>query len=460
MTPPTASDRRVLMIAYAFPPTGGPGVQRSAKFAKFLPRFGWIPTVWTSDEPEGFPRDETLCEEIPPEVTICPRGTGGGILAMRRSLRGFVNARSGEGLTGIASRFAKAVDWRLESWLPSTAMPDDCIGWARKSVGPILRRLEVAPVDMIYSTYSPASNHWLALELKRRTNLPWVADFRDLWTDDCRYREPSPSHRAAHRRLEQDILESADAVIGVTPRQTKILSDHVSDRREKFLTITNGFDPEDFTGFEAPHDRKRDEFVLSYVGRFDLSQTGEEWFSALASFMAALGARRDKFVFRVVGTINRAAQGMLLATGARCEFVDYVPHREAVEAMRKSDALLLKAPTGPNGDSVLSAKLFEYLASRRPILAIGPKGAECERIVQSCNAGICTTSDIRSIRQVLLRFWNAWEAGTPIAGATSDRLPAYDREELTRRLAEVFNELIGGVETGESSVEPLEVCAP
>lgn len=445
-------ERRVLMIAYAFPPSGGSGVQRSAKFAKFLPRFGWLPTVWTVEEAEGLPRDESLCEDLPAEVTVCPRAPGGGVLAMRRTLRGFVNARAGEGLTGVASRFAKAVDWRLETWIASTSLPDDCIGWARKSVGPLLHRLEVEPIDVIYSTYSPASNHWLGLELKRRTGLPWVADFRDLWTDDGRYAEPSPSRRASHRRLEQEILEAADVVIGVTPRQTKILSDHVPQSREKFLTITNGFDPEDFTAFEPPHARQREEFVLAYVGRFALSQTSDEWFAGLQSFVVGLGGRRSKFIFRVVGHVNRATQARLTATGARCEFVDYVPHREAIEAMRDADALLLCSPTGTNGDSVICAKLFEYLASRRPILAIGAKGGECEHIVRSCDAGVCAGLDVRSILQGLKKLWNAWEAGTPISGAMPENLRAYDREELTRRLAEAFDDLVSSRETTRSGL--------
>jgi len=238
-------NRKVLIIAYAFPPSGGSGVQRSAKFAKDLPQFGWLPTVWTADEVDGLPRDPTLCDEQPLEVVECPRNAGSGILAMRRSLRGFVNARAGEGLTAVASRFAKAVDWRLEAWQSATSLPDDCIPWARGSLDLSTRQVRSERFDVIYSTFSPASNHWLALELKRRMskNLPWVADFRDLCVDDCRYREPSPQRRAAHRQLEQEVLEAADVVITVSERQRRILADQMPAKRDKFITITNGFDP-------------------------------------------------------------------------------------------------------------------------------------------------------------------------------------------------------------------------
>ncbi len=449
------------MIAYAFPPTGGSGVQRSAKFAKFLPRFGWLPTVWTVGEADGLPRDGTLCADLPPEVTVCTQGSGSGVVAVRRTLRGFVNARAGEGLAGIASRFAKAANWRVDQWIGASLLPDDCIGWARRSVGPLLRRLRTGSFDVLYSTFSPASNHWLALELKRQTGLPWVADFRDLWTDDCRYRESSPQRRAAHRQLEQQVLEQADIVIGVTERQTAILADHVPGQCDKFLTITNGFDPEDFADLEHAGPRRDDEFVLSYVGRFDLSRTSEEWFTALKAFVERMGAQGSRFVFRVVGHLNKTAQAKLLATGARCEFVGYVPHREAVRAMCAADALLLYSPTGPNGDSVINAKLFEYLASRRPILAIGAKGGECERIVRACSAGLTVTFNERAILAALRRLFEGWKIGEAVPGARPDRLQPYTRAELTRRLAEAFDHLIARRPIiGFVPARTAEACAP
>jgi len=272
----TRGTRKVLMIAQAFPSTGGPGVPRLARLAKYLPQFGWYPTVWTADEVDDWPRDPTPGDDLPSEGTACPRNAGSGILAVRRSPRGFVNARAGEGLTAAASRFAKAIAGCLEA---------ECHGWnnsgqsmldehphcsravARRSVDLLTRQLRSERFDVIYSTYGPASNHWLALELKRCVspnarerwgerfffkNLPWVADFRDLWADDSRYREPSPQRRAAHRQLEQEVFETADVVITVSERQRRILADQMPARRDKFITMThNRFDSPDFAGLET-----------------------------------------------------------------------------------------------------------------------------------------------------------------------------------------------------------------
>ena len=453
--------RRVLMIAHAFPPTGGPGVQRPAKFAKYLPQFGWLPTVWTADQVDGLPRDPTLRGELPNEVAVHACGSGSGILALRRSLRGFANARNGEGLTGVASRFAKAVDWRLEAWHVANTLPDDCAAWARRSVQPLLRLIRKEGIDVIYSTFSPASNHVLALELKRRTRLPWIAEFRDLWTDDCRYRESSARRRAAHRRLEQETLETANVVIGVGERQTQILAGHVPTQRDKFITITNGFDPADFPQRPPGRRGRPEEFVLAYVGRFDLTRTVPAVFGGLRRFADGLGADLERCVFRIVGHATQIALDQVAETGVPCEFSGEVPHAEAIDAMRSADALLLTAPGGTNGETVICAKVFEYLAARRPIVLVGPPDGECERIVRSCNAGLSAPFDEAAVADALLKVFRAWRSGRPLSGCRGDRLNAYDRFELTRRLAEALDGLLDSTTaSGQRAGATMEAFAP
>ncbi|MBU0716927.1 MAG: glycosyltransferase, partial [Planctomycetes bacterium] len=234
--------RRVLMIAAAFPPTGGPGVQRSAKFAKYLPRFGWQPIVWTVDRLADLPQDDSLLTDLPSDIQVLRLPDRGLGQTARRSLRR--TARRG----GLLSKVAQAAEWRLAARADRNSYPDDCAGWARNSLGPICQLVRDEGIDVIYSTFSPASDHVLAMAVKQETGLPWVADFRDLWTDDYRYPVDDANRRAADRQLEQEILEQADAVIGVSARQTEILASRVPDPGRKFVTITNGFDPDDFSG--------------------------------------------------------------------------------------------------------------------------------------------------------------------------------------------------------------------
>lgn len=444
---------KVLMIACAFPPTGGPGVQRSAKFAKYLPRFDWMPTVWASDQIESLPSDPTLLNDLSEEVTVHTQRVGGKIRAMRRMFRGAMNAREAEGFTGAASRFIKSIDWRMEVWQNSNSLPDDYIDWARRSVQPLLRLIEKESIDLIYSTFSPASNHWLALELKRQTALPWIADFRDLWTDDYRYRESSIRRRNAHCELEREIFEEADLVVGVTEKQTTLLSNHIPALRQKFVTITNGFDPDDFEKQEisvsSPH-----RFVISHVGRFDQWRTNEALFTAMKQFASSLGTDREHFLFRIVGHASKAVLKKIHETGLPYEFTGYQSHADAIQAMCSSDVLMLNVPSGPNSDSVIPAKLFEYLASQKPILVVGPEQGICEQIVQECDAGISVSFDATEIANALGTLYGAWKNKNPMTGSKAESLAPYERKSLTQRLAQHMDELVYGPAPSQTQPDP------
>jgi glycosyltransferase involved in cell wall biosynthesis len=459
---------RLLMIACAFPPTGGSGVQRSAKFAKYLPSFGWLPTVWTIDALDGLPRDAALLEDLPPEVTVHAQHWD----HRRHGTRDLIHRAAEAG--GITSRLAQAVDWRVDAWLASVdrgSLPDQYISWAKAGVEPLCRLIDEEGVDAVYSTFGPPSNHWLGLMLKQRTNLPWVADFRDLWTDDYRYVETAPTRRAAHRRLEQEVLEAADVVVGVAERQTAILADHVPPLRHKFVTITNGYDPQDFgivrqeAGLRTPEadadpSWRRDRFVLAHVGRLDRWRTNDAWFSGLRRFVECLGSERDRILFRIVGHANARTRADLDATGVPYTHTAYVPHGDAVREMRSADVLLLNVPHGRNAESVIPAKLFEYLAAQHPILVVGPPGGECESIVLASRAGRAVGFDEHAIAAALCDLYDAWRAGRPIPGCSTSRLEPFSRVTLTQRLASIIDGLAGCAPRREAHAPHTPACAP
>lgn len=429
--------RRVLMIAYGFPPTGGPGVQRPVKFAKHLPTYGWHPIIWTVDHVDGMPHDSTLLSDLPPEVSI-RRWDGKRV----RSPGGRTDESPGGILERVTRTIERGLISRMASRFASKNTSDEGASWAQSSEAPLRALLERERIDAIYSTFSPPANHGLARALKQLTDLPWVADFRDLWTDDYRYNEPSSRERASHRRLEQQFLEAADAVIGVSDRQTRILGDHMPMLRHKFTTITNGFDHADFAKprSSGPADGS---FVLAHVGRFDRWRAVESWFGGLRRFVAKLGLRADRFVLRIVGHASETMRARLRATGARCFFTGYVSHNEAIREMRAASALLLSVPDGPNADSVIPAKLFEYLASRRPILVVGPPGGECDKIVSACEAGVSAHFDEGRIASALESLFSAREAGREMSGCRSDRLAPFERGMLAGKLAAVLRRVVG-----------------
>ncbi len=375
-----SSANRVLMVSAVFGPNGGPGVQRSAKFAKYLPQFGWHPTVWTAGQLPELPEDASLIADLPTCVKIYDRG----------ELRDGERESESRGQSFLSGALA----WRFQAMHHRYSQPDPLVDWARASVAPLIEKIESGAFDAIYSTYSPASNHLLALSLKRHTGCPWVADFRDLWTDDYRYAEATPKWRRAHRRWEQEILEVADVVVGVTPTQTEILASHVPAQANKFVTITNGFDADDFhgqLGNKCAQDRPT--FELTYVGSADHWRTSESLFEGLAAFAAKCQDKGSQFVLRVVGHVSASVKARFDATGAQCVYAGRVDHASAIEAMRTARALLLCVPEGANGDSVVPAKLYEYLATHCPILLVGPVEGDAARIVGDRQAGVCVTFD-------------------------------------------------------------------
>lgn len=429
--------RNVLMISAAFPPTGGPGVQRSVKFCKYLPQVGWHPTVWAADPLDGFPQDDSLIDDVPDGVTVLRSSYGTGS-ARNMSLWGRVRNLLGESLMDPGNH------------------PDELIGWARQSVHAVRRLVEERRIDAVYSTFSPGSNHWLGMQIQRATGLPWIADFRDLWTDDYRYAPRSAQQRTADRALEQEILEAADAVIGVSPRQTAILSSHVPHELRKFVTITNGYDPDDFQGMDR---RRTDDgqWVVAHVGRLDRWRACDAWFDGLREFVQSNPEARTRSVVKVMGHVSREVRDRLNETGAVCCYEPYGSHREAIQEMHDADALLLLVPDGPNADSVIPAKLFEYLASRRPILVIGPLGGECQHIVNDVQAGRAVNFNGREVARALGEMFKEWKGGQGAVRRSSAALDAFSRRAHARQLADVLDR-VASPRTAQIGPDNIEIA--
>jgi glycosyltransferase involved in cell wall biosynthesis len=431
---PDRKPRKVLMICCVFPPAGGAGVQRSVKFAKYLPSFGWLPTVWTATDHPYLPQDPTLLEDLPEEVQIASGGEALNAQTWQRRLRRWRERG------GVSGRIAQAVDWRLETHLVRGGFPDMHSQWAKASLRPLLIRLAEEPHDAIYSTFSPASNHWLALRLKRETGLPWIADFRDLWTDDPRYVVDEERRHQARRRLEQQILEEADAVIGVSNGQRDALAEHVPDAQDKFHTITNGFDPEDFERVGDLPPREDSKFIIGYVGRLDRPRTPEGLYAGLDSFLNGLGYDVNRVAMRFVGRLTEEPLARLQALGMPVETVDYLPHLDAIQEMRSSDVqLVITDDELPRSETVISGKLFETLASGTPVIHVGPTNGCAADIMRQAGSCQVVAPNAEELGQALMHVYCAWKAGTPLTGPKPDSLVPFSRPRLTQKLSTLLN---------------------
>lgn len=437
--------RHVIFISAAFPPTGGPGVQRSLKFVKYLPMWGWSPIVWSAPSLDGLPYDDTLLHDIPASVAVhrFPRPDKP------------VQRRAATSSDPWWQRIGRSLRVRPRGM---SEHPDSLMDWARASLPQVLRIISEQSVDAIYSTFSPASNHWLAMQVKTATNLPWVADFRDLWTDDYRYAPHNGVQRNADLALEREILDCAEAVIGVSPRQTSILASHARRTAERFFTIYNGYDPDDFRGVRRQRPVDGD-WVLAHVGRLDRWRALPAWFDGLRAFLDHDPNARSRCVLRVVGHASTAMREKLATTGARCDLHGYQSHGAAIQHLHDADALLLPVPEGPNADSVIPAKLFEYLASKRPALVVGPVGGECEGIVRRCQAGITVPFESMRVAEGLRTLFEEWKR-LPASTQGTDPVPVeFSRPAQAQRLVAIL-ERVSAVAAPRTAPRVERVHAP
>ena len=434
--PPTV--RRLLLITYYFPPSGGPGVQRALKFARYLPAFGWEPTVLTvRPESAAYPDlDPTLSREIPPDLRL-ERTRAWDPYALYARLQGKPKGETvGVGFLGEAEMSRTQ---RLARWLRANVfLPDARVGWVPFAIHRGRALIEGGGYDAVVTTGPPHSAHLAGWALSERYGLPWLADFRDPWTDISYYRDlpmTAPARRL-DARLERAVLEAADEVVAVSPSlQARLRQKASTDVR----LLPNGFDEADFEGVDVRRDAA---FVLTYTGNLPAQQDP-------AALWAALRRLRDEeavpeLKLRLVGNVDPVVLASIRQAGwgDRLERIPYVPHAEAIKYMRRGALLLLCINRVEGAESIVTGKLYEYLASSRPVLAVGPVGGDAAAVLAETSAGrMFDYDDADGVAAFIRRHYAAWEEGSPEAGADEGAARRYSRRQQAGRLAELLDGL-------------------
>lgn len=377
--------RRLLVITYYWPPTGGSGVQRWVKFCKYLPQYGWQPVVFTPSNPDVQSEDGSLLGDIPSCAEIIKRPIREPYKAYRRLM-----PRSGASqvnpLSSSNSSFAGRCFRALRGNL---FIPDPRVSWVRPSVKFLLDYLSEHPVDAIVTTGPPHSMHLIGLELKKRTGLRWIADFRDPWTEMFYYKHLGLTKAAdrRHRRLEQEVLDGADAVIAVSP---PVRDDFASVTGTPVYLVTNGFDEDDFPSSGLVQARRGgDVFTLVHTGLFAADGNPLRLWDVLADMCREDAAFASRLRIRLAGRTDSQIIDSIRSRGlgANLEDLGYLPHSDTVLEQRAADLLILPLRHEPEYAKVLPGKIFEYLASGRPVLGIGQPDGAAARVLESCGAG-------------------------------------------------------------------------
>jgi glycosyltransferase involved in cell wall biosynthesis len=422
--------KKLLIITYYWPPSGGPGVQRWLKFVKYLPDFNVQPIVYVPENPTYPIIDNGLQSEV----------SDNAIILKNKIVEPY----------GLASFFGKNKTKKIssgiipnqkkQSFLEKTLLwvrgnlfiPDARFLWVKPSVTYLKKYIQENDIDTIITSGPPHSLHLIGLQLKKELTIKWLADFRDPWTTIGYHKALKLSSYAEkkHKALEKEVLNSADTII-VTSKTTKTEFQVITSR--PIEVITNGYDIEHVE--KQPLDNK---FSLAHIGSFLSERNPRILWQALQELVTENETFKNDFQLKLIGATSQE----VLDTISEFELTNYVlnlgyvSHQEAVEHQRKSQVLLLIEINSDETKSIIPGKLFEYMISERPIIAIGPEGSDFAEIITSTNTGVFFTYDKKEeLKAVLLNYYELYQKNNLKVNAVG--LQQYSRKNLTEQLSKL-----------------------
>ncbi|WP_350288673.1 glycosyltransferase [uncultured Croceitalea sp.] len=419
--------QKVLIIAYYWPPAGGPGVQRWLKFVKYLPDFKLEPLVYVPENPNYPITDTSLVDEIPEGIQILkqPIFEPYGFASI------FSKKKTKRISSGIIQKYKNQTALeRFFLWIRGNFfIPDARKYWVKPSVKYLSNVIEEQGIKTIITTGPPHSVHLIGLALKKQKNISWITDFRDPWTTIGYHKKLklTKSSQQKHKHLEQLVLNTADKIV-VTSDATKKEFEELTGKPIK--VITNGYDG---VSKKTALDNK---FSISHIGSLLTDRNPQKLWKVLQELVSENIAFKQALQIQLVGVVGKEVLASIAdyGLGSFMNKVGYVSHSEVLELQPKSQVLLLLEIDSEETKGILPGKLFEYLNAKRPILAIGPEGWEAAAIVKATNSGIgLAATDESALKNVLLEWFALYQKDS--LKLDSIGIEKYSRKALTQELA-------------------------
>ncbi len=436
--------RTVLFISYLFPPAAGGGVQRSSKFVKYLPQFGWNPIVLTVKEPYDFYRDEEMMTDVQGKCVIIRTFSIEPMKWVRKILK--KRSQSKVKAASLKSIHKKSLKpgflVKLKTYI---LVPDNEILWLPFAVWRGWKVIKKERPSLIYSTASPFTDHLIALLLAKLSGLPWVADFRDLWVD----RPNFPKNRwrlFIDRKLEKMVIQRADHVLAAT----SLMAEHFAQLYQgtKFTSITNGYDEDDFKN-TINLSAVENEFTITYTGIFNKEQNPQKFFDAVQKAMHKRDNIKKHLKLRIVGQLDNPGdfENMIyfekLGLNKYSELIPYLPHKQVIIEMCRATVLLLLVGEYPFNEGILTGKIFEYLRSGRPILAAVPPNGLAADVIKDTNSGLVVSiENVEEISSGILTLYDMFTSNKLESSFKRVGIENYSRKNLTKKLSEIFSQCV------------------
>jgi hypothetical protein len=428
--------KKVLIITYYWPPSGGSPVLRWLKFVKYLHEFGWTSTIYTPGNPEPQAIDESLLTEIPEQTSVIKRK----IFEPYSIFKLFTGKKNEKGLaTSFISEKKAGFFSYVAIWIRGNFfIPDARKFWIKPSIAFLSDYLRDNPHDLIISTGPPHSMHLIAWGVKKKSGIPWLADFRDPWTNIDFYKDLNLTYWAdrRHHTLEKRVITEADSIVTVSPTLTK---EFIEAGARSAFTITNGFDEVR----ETVPPKTDSLFSILHVGSLPASRNPVTLWKSLQIMMESKPDFKNSLSIELIGNVDYSILQSLEKYGLS-DFVirkPHLPHSEALERMLSARLLLLVVNNTQNAKGILTNKFFEYLAARRPIIAIGPTDGDVAEILKESMAGrILDFNDEEGTISYLDELHTKYTCGAmEVEISNIDR---FTRRNLTASLVTIINQII------------------
>jgi glycosyltransferase involved in cell wall biosynthesis len=430
--------KKVLIITYYWPPSGGAGVQRWLKFVKYLREFGWEPVVYTAENPEVPVIDKSLEKDIPEGITVLRTKAREPYQLYKR----FTGRKQTDRIqTAFLSEKKKpGIIENISIWIRGNFfIPDARCFWIKPSVSYLKSWLSKNPVDLIISTGPPHSMHLIAMQLKKSTGTPWLADFRDPWTNIDFYNQLKLSRIAdrKHKQLEEKVLRTADSITVISKGMAEDFN-RIFPR--EYHLVTNGYDEDDFV--DISDQPIHDKFRISHIGSLVKTRNPVVFWQALSELIHENPDIAKKIEIALTGNVDVSVRESVKEYGLENVVIyqEYIPHAELIREFNKTTALLLLINETPNANLILTGKLFEYLGAKRPIICIGPENGDAAKIIRDTQGG--ETFDFHKINKLKNYISKLFEESQIGVHETKHvKAESYSRKSLTRKLVAIMNQL-------------------
>lgn len=425
--------KKLLIITYYWPPSGGGGVQRWLKFVKYLNQFGWDPIVYTVENGEYPIHDESLAKDIPEGTEIIKTP----IWEPYNLYKAFTGKKKDYKITTaeVSKKENSGMLNNLSIWLRGNLfIPDPRMFWIKPSIKYLTKYIQENQVDAIVSSGPPHSMHLIAEGVKKKTNLPWMADFRDPWTQIDFFHDLKLSKLAhrKHEKLEKKVLKNADLTITVSPTIVEQLKELGAKNVE---LITNGFDSDDFENSEIPLLK---EFTVTYIGSMGKDRNPDALWKAIQT----LQKENIKVNVQLIGKTDPSVFEEIEKHGIQDQVnhIDYLPHGELLSYQKSASLLLLTINNTPTAKGILTGKLFEYIATFRPIVCLGPHDGDAAKLIEENQFG--KNFDYQEVTPLVDHLKNCYQLhqNGNLINEQGD-VSKYSRKELTRSLTDLLNDM-------------------